>query len=641
MNRSLVALWTLLSLAIAAIAVLAQLWIAQRAASTEQRVRDILQTQLVPLNDSIDRVLQQYATDLQRALAAHDLGSAVECIELARSPITQAIFVVNADDELHYPTHTSNLNIDQSSLLAEAYQLLREYGDPRPKPSRPGEQELTASNNAESAFEVESATRSRVANAPLDAAGRVPQTPAGESRPLRARSYGLRQSQEPSGETSAETRSSQLAAEPPPPAGGGQPAGPPPSANEPEAPDAGFTPRAGWVTWYHRRGMILGFLWNQPDGFRCMLVLPRARWMADIVAALPSSEVPVSTSANVAQPAGLDFSSALKQLVDIEGNVVYQWGNTPVEAWPRLDELSPDAELPVAQPLEGWRLRIFADPQLQRRLAGDSIIWPLWLAVVGMAAALVLGGLFVTLNLNRQMQLATQRVSFVNHVSHELRTPLTNIRMYADMLAHSLEGRGDEAERQLQRVEVIQHESQRLSRLIANVLRFARTDKQDPAFRLEPVVLDTLVSEVVDTFRPRLEQAEMEIALSLHAATCRKLDRDAVEQILVNLIGNAEKYASSGGYLRVATQETEDSVRIEVEDHGPGITSRQAQSIFEPFTRGSDRLQDPAGTGIGLTIVRELASKHGGTCELVDSPRGALFRCSLRARRAEAERHPS
>jgi signal transduction histidine kinase len=96
-------------------------------------------------------------------------------------------------------------------------------------------------------------------------------------------------------------------------------------------------------------------------------------------------------------------------------------------------------------------------------------------------------------------------------------------------------------------------------------------------------------------------------------------------------LSNAEKYAIEGKQVSIMTVGDEASVEIRVRDRGRGIPPRMKDRIFQPFTRLSHRLEDPAGTGIGLTIVRDLARRHGGDCELLSSGEGAEFRCTLHA----------
>lgn len=632
MAKSLIALWLTLIAAIATISVLAQFWIHQREQSATNRVREILRTQLEPLNATISRVIENYALDLRREIGNCDLANPQACREITRLPLSQAMIVVNRESQLTFPEQVSRESTDRRTLIDEAQQLLREQSDPRPA-SRLG----TASNaNTASSSEQEEQ---------IDASDNVTEDNAtnGENSSqrsaLRSRSYygasntsqqsqlnsieDLELTASPSSNLVDDTASSEL----------------PPQKSESAGQFTNAIPPAqnfGWITWYHRRGLVLGFWWHQSRDWKSIVILPRARWMADIVAALPDTRDPIPRAKLTGSDAKLfSLSGSLKQLVDVEGSVIYQWGDAPASEWKTLVAQGPSAELPVANPLEGWRLRIFATESLQRQLAGDDMIAPIWIAVAGIATALLLCGCLVTFSLDRQLRLASSRVSFVNQVSHELRTPLTNICMYADLLADDIEADGASSA-QMNRVEVIQNESRRLNRLISNVLEFARTDTQAQPLRLRAIVLDDLVDEVLSTFRPRLEELNFQVERDLNTPEPRELDQDAVEQILVNLIGNAEKYAATGKLLQISTKANEDEVEIVVRDAGQGVPRRMAERIFAPFVRLSDRLEDPAGTGIGLTIVRELARKHGGDCRLLSTSSGAAFCCTIIAPRVNS-----
>lgn len=576
MSRSLTALWVALLAAISVIVTLAYLWNVQREQIAQQRVEEILQLQLQPFRRSITEVLDGYSLSLQRELSGFGPADLQACVELARLPLADEVVVTDRAQQLHFP-RDSRLSTDRQSLVAEALQLLREQADPRP-----ALQSMGLSNRLPDATEDSAASQTAI----------------------RAKTYAVQSRGEASQQQPVEAEQFQ------------------------QTQSVVASPGSesfGWVTWYHRRGIVLGFWWAQSEDWRTMIVLPRARWMADLVGKLPESASP-NDSAFSKLPSTV-LPGGLTQLIDVEGKVIYQWGDAPSGSWEQLQSRPPSASLPLDEPLEGWRLQMFASDELRQRLSGESILIPLILAVAGLALALLLVGVFVTVNLNRQLRLAANRVSFVNQVSHELRTPLTNIRMYADLLAQQFEDHAEQVD-VAERVAVIQGESQRLSRLISNVLQFAR-----PAARGQPrrtsVVLDELVEQVLATFRPRLQRAGFRIELNLHTPQPRQLDADAVEQILVNLIGNAEKYGASGKLLQLSTQTTGESVIIDVQDHGPGIAAHQRERIFEPFVRLSDGLEDPAGTGIGLTIVRQLAQEHGGTCELLPSERGAHFRCIL------------
>jgi signal transduction histidine kinase len=587
MSRSLTLLWAALTAAIALIGALAFFWNAQREQIAQQRVEEILQSQLLPFRRTVSEVLEGYAFSLQRRLNNFEPSDLRECVELARMPLADEVVVIDPARQLHFP-RDRRLTTDRQSLVDEALQVLRELSDPRPV-------------SQTSSLPAESTPRSAAAR-PVGQAAQVNLLP---QRPdIQAKSYVA------SGSNSQSLNAETGALE---------------EAKAPITAEQAIQDNFGWITWYHRRGIVLGFWSTQGSQWRTMIVLPRARWMADVVGRLPESRTVRGAQTATSAPAAL--AGSLVQVVDVEGKVIYQWGSLPENRWAELQAQPPAATLALDQPLEGWRLQIFAGQELRQRLAGDSLWVPLLMAVVALSLALLLAGMVVTFNVRRELRLAASRVSFVNQVSHELRTPLTNIRMYADLLAQSLEQNAAEAE-SLERVAVIQGESQRLGRLISNVLQFARPQLRASARRVA-VVLDALVEEVIATFRPRLERAGFEIVLDLQTPELVSLDVDCVEQILVNLIGNAEKYAAAGKFLQVSTRATPGLVTVDVWDRGPGIPSHQAEFVFAPFARLRDSLQDPTGTGIGLTIVRRLAHEHGGTCELISAELGAHFRCRL------------
>jgi signal transduction histidine kinase len=203
--------------------------------------------------------------------------------------------------------------------------------------------------------------------------------------------------------------------------------------------------------------------------------------------------------------------------------------------------------------------------------------------------------------------------------------------MYADLLADDLDnlddGSGDKAS---DRLRVIVSESQRLSRLISNVLTFGRQQREALVLRYRQASVDELVRRVVEQFSPTLERLGITTELTLDAAQPVSIDDDAIEQILVNLISNVEKYAADGGVLKISTSLATTSVTIIVADGGPGIPIAMQHAIFEPFVRVSSRLEDAAGTGIGLSIARDLARLHGGDLRIADSATGASFSVELR-----------
>ncbi|MEZ5582474.1 MAG: HAMP domain-containing sensor histidine kinase [Candidatus Competibacteraceae bacterium] len=209
----------------------------------------------------------------------------------------------------------------------------------------------------------------------------------------------------------------------------------------------------------------------------------------------------------------------------------------------------------------------------------------------------------------RELRLARQRVNFVNQVSHELKTPLTNIRLYAEMLDEDLAEDDTQARRYL---DIIVGESQRLSRLITNVLSFARQQRGQSRLHLRPGRVDDVIAAVLAAFRPALAEKGMTVEWQGKADRWVKLDPDALEQMLNNLLSNAEKYAANSGTLHITSQQTDDEATLYIRDRGPGIAKRERHRVFQAFYRSESRLNEGvSGTGIGLTIARDLARLHG------------------------------
>lgn len=251
--------------------------------------------------------------------------------------------------------------------------------------------------------------------------------------------------------------------------------------------------------------------------------------------------------------------------------------------------------------------------------------------------------------IERDVREAGERVSFVNQVSHELKTPLTNIRLYAEMLETRLSTSNTKS-KEVQYTGIILRESARLSRLIHNVLTFARLTRtgekpQNGLISLHPraTVPDDLERTVVEGFSASLSEKGMEISLTLGTANAINIDADICEQLLGNLISNAEKYAKSGAFVGITTSVTSGhnpKLIIEVCDRGQGLPVRTASRAFQPFYRFHERHTDSVGgTGLGLAIVRELATLHGGDAGYKQNPGGgACFWFTLLPISAEEER---
>ncbi len=378
----------------------------------------------------------------------------------------------------------------------------------------------------------------------------------------------------------------------------------------------------GWFVWYWDRGQNLIYWQKLPSGKLVGVALERARWVADLIGELPETKISSSFSLKRDQ----SFESRLR-LVDATSSTIYQWGSVPSD----VPMTKPLSEIPVGAPLGSWRLQCLVPPKYANLATGRSLQFGLWAGLLGTGLGLAALAALLLRGYARDMREASQQVSFVNHVSHELKTPLTNIRMYAELLERDLtDWNSPEADRPRQRLSIIVSEGERLSRLIGNVLTFGRHQRKTLQPQPREVVPDDCIRLIVDRFRPSLDALNIRIDLCTEAAEKRMLDPDFLEQILGNLISNIEKYAADGGYLGIRSSTDHDMLTILVEDSGPGIPSNQRDTIFQPFKRLKNDLSYAAGTGIGLTIARELARLHGGDVQLHESQPGCRFEVRLR-----------
>ncbi len=244
--------------------------------------------------------------------------------------------------------------------------------------------------------------------------------------------------------------------------------------------------------------------------------------------------------------------------------------------------------------------------------------------------AVTLGMISLWRNARSQLKLAQKKDDFISAVSHELRTPLTSIRMFSEMLEKDWV-KSEEKKREYYKG--MQQESERLSRLIENVLDFSRIQKGKKKYSFTIGDINGCIAKVVEMIRPYAQQHNFTIKTEFGDLGQRSFDRDAVTQIVVNLLDNAVKYARDceDRTITIRTASDPQFTIIEVEDHGPGVPHRQRKKIFEEFYRiGSEATRETQGTGLGLALVKKFAEAHNGFAEIVSAkPTGAIFRVCL------------
>ncbi len=280
----------------------------------------------------------------------------------------------------------------------------------------------------------------------------------------------------------------------------------------------------------------------------------------------------------------------------------------------------------IGEALPHWEAALYLVDPGQIGRAARTLQFTLGLIVLLLVAAIVSGGSLIAADVRRQVRLAQQKTDFVSNVSHELKTPLTSIRMFADLLADK---RVPDEERQATYLRIISAEAARLTRLINNVLDFARLERGAPPGEHRACDLVEAVRDVVETCGPHLENSGVTFRYEIETETLPiNGDRDALAQIILNLISNAEKYGGKDVLVRVRRQETPATLLgcVDVLDRGAGIPARQIKTVFEPFHRLDDSLSSGIpGSGLGLTLARRMARAHGG--DVTYSPRAGGGSC--------------
>jgi signal transduction histidine kinase len=205
-------------------------------------------------------------------------------------------------------------------------------------------------------------------------------------------------------------------------------------------------------------------------------------------------------------------------------------------------------------------------------------------------------------------ELNRMKSDFLTTVSHELRTPLTSIMMAAEMLLEEEETRDPESARG-KLVRNIVKGASRMSSLVADLVAVTREDEFQPRLELEPNSLDDTIANAVAIVQPLLaaKRQTLEVRLDPSAGLVR-IDRLRFEQVLINLLSNAQRYSPPGGHVTVSTERRgSNEILIAVEDSGSGVNKTDAEKIFEPFYRG-----DRSGLGLGLAIAKSIVELHNG-----------------------------
>jgi signal transduction histidine kinase len=281
----------------------------------------------------------------------------------------------------------------------------------------------------------------------------------------------------------------------------------------------------------------------------------------------------------------------------------------------------------IGDALPHWEIAAYLVNPAQLTQAAHTAKLTLGLLIGVLVLAIGVGSWLIVSSLNTELKLARQKTDFVSNVSHELKTPLTSIRMFSELLA---EGRVNDAAKQRSYLQIITAEAARLTRLINNVLDFSRMERGEKKYNFQPCDLTEVVRSTAETFRPHLEANGFNFDCELPAAPISiRGDADALSQIIVNLLSNAEKYSNGGKEITLQLAQKQSPLphaEIKVLDRGAGIPRGTEEKVFEKFYRAHDSLSSGIqGSGLGLTIARQIARAHGG--DVVFEPREGVGSC--------------
>jgi signal transduction histidine kinase len=276
------------------------------------------------------------------------------------------------------------------------------------------------------------------------------------------------------------------------------------------------------------------------------------------------------------------------------------------EVWKR-----PFVAAEVGEVLPHWEVAVYLLNPAKAGQAAAAARLTLGLLIGLLVLAIAIGSWLIAADLRRQLTLARQKTDFVSNVSHELKTPLTSIRMFSEMLA---EGRVQDEDKRRHFLGIISAEAARLTRLINNVLDFARMERGEKKYEFTSFDFAVFARDTVESYRPHLEAAGFTLqTLFPSMPVLIRGDRDALAQVLVNLLSNAEKYSGERKEIQVELEVSGDGVEWRVLDRGLGVPRGCEENIFAQFYRAHDSLGSGIqGSGLGLTLARQIARAHGG-----------------------------
>ncbi len=300
---------------------------------------------------------------------------------------------------------------------------------------------------------------------------------------------------------------------------------------------------------------------------------------------------------------------------------------TPVRILTLLDETGNPLITPQDNQERDWR-RPFVAREISEKLPHwesaayltDSnvisskarvFVFTMWILIIILFVLIVGGGIVVLRSLHSEITLAQQKTTFVANVSHELKTPLTSIRMFAEMLKEKLQPDPEKREKYFN---LMVSETERLTRLINNVLDFSKRGQGKKRYNIKQLEIVSLYKEIIEIQRVRLEHNGFEVNFVDEGIRILvNADEESIKQAVLNLISNAEKYSADTKKIDFEIDIEDKDIIFKIKDRGVGIAPNQVKKVFDEFYRVDDTLTSKvSGTGLGLTIAKRIIQDLGG-----------------------------
>jgi signal transduction histidine kinase len=286
-----------------------------------------------------------------------------------------------------------------------------------------------------------------------------------------------------------------------------------------------------------------------------------------------------------------------------------------VELISRVNEVSsPEDRLTTIAEISQY----FPGHQVLVKLKNESLItefikrrsWIYGIALALLLGGMILGVLLILRDISREEHLAQLRSDFISNVTHELKTPLTSVQLFTESII--LDRINSEADKR-EYLRIILKETESLKRMINNILEFSKKEKGKLEYKFEKVNVTSLVNMAINDLDYWLVEKGFTIQTQVENNVTATADQDALNQAIINLLSNAIKFSRERKEILVGLREEKGAVMIEVEDKGIGIPEDQKHLIFEAFYRvGQKDAEDISGTGLGLTVVKEIVEAHHG-----------------------------